>query len=174
MNFCCYFSFLQVFVHTKYVHIFLPLIIILLVAGVYARVSYFYDWIAETACTEFPDDVPSYFDCPVILGRAGETEPPTPPPIPSPTTAAPTITASPSSVELPKLTFLAWTPDRSLELCEGDCDTDDDCNGDDLVCLQRDGKEESNEVPGCSNPDGIANNVDVCIKAEDARRHRKG
>jgi hypothetical protein len=74
--------------------------------------------------------------------------------------------------------FVAWTPDRLLELCEGDCDSDDDCDGDDTVCFQRNGQEDSHEVPGCSNPDGVAFNLDVCTKKSlvevAARRERQG
>lgn len=35
------------------------------------------------------------------------------------------------------------------EKCEGDCDTDTDCQGD-LVCFQRRGKTKNADVPGCS------------------------
>lgn len=31
--------------------------------GVYARMSYFYDWIVETVCTRFPNDAPPYMEC---------------------------------------------------------------------------------------------------------------
>ena len=46
--------------------------------------------------------------------------------------------------------------DPRLELCEGDCDSDDECAGE-LTCFQRSGTEE---VPGCL---GLgANNKDYC------------
>lgn len=46
-----------------------------------------------------------------------------------------------------------------LGLCEGDCDTNDDCEGD-LVCYQR-SKYES--VPGCSGGEFDSYNNDYCI-----------
>eukprot|EP00531_Pseudo-nitzschia_arenysensis_P006910 CAMPEP_0116156508 /NCGR_PEP_ID=MMETSP0329-20121206/22869_1 /TAXON_ID=697910 /ORGANISM="Pseudo-nitzschia arenysensis, Strain B593" /LENGTH=467 /DNA_ID=CAMNT_0003653595 /DNA_START=73 /DNA_END=1476 /DNA_ORIENTATION=+ len=33
------------------------------VPGVYARISYFYDWIIDTVCDEFPEDSPPYMGC---------------------------------------------------------------------------------------------------------------
>ena len=33
------------------------------VPGVYARVSYFYEWIVATACSNFPDEAPEYMEC---------------------------------------------------------------------------------------------------------------
>ena len=31
--------------------------------GVYARISFFYDWIVETVCDNFPEDSPPYMEC---------------------------------------------------------------------------------------------------------------
>jgi len=33
------------------------------VPGVYSRISYFYDWIVDTVCAEFPDEAPQYMKC---------------------------------------------------------------------------------------------------------------
>ncbi len=33
------------------------------VPGVYARISYFYDWIIDTVCEKFPEDSPPYMGC---------------------------------------------------------------------------------------------------------------
>ena len=45
----------------------------------------------------------------------------------------------------PSLEDVDPDPTFKLDVCEGDCDGDDDCKGD-LVCFQRDGYRE---VPGC-------------------------
>jgi hypothetical protein len=62
---------------------------------VYARVSYFYDWIVDTACREFPDDAPSYMHC---GGISAATDSPTSVPTHLPTsevsTKAPTNTSN--------------------------------------------------------------------------------
>jgi len=53
-------------------------------------------------------------------------------------------------------------PDPSkipLQVCEGDCDTDDDCDIG-LVCFQR---EAFDNVPGCNNGDMDASLTDYCI-----------
>ncbi|CAB9505702.1 expressed unknown protein [Seminavis robusta] len=46
-----------------------------------------------------------------------------------------------------------------LELCEGDCDDDSDCEGE-LVCLLR---EIDDPVPGCLGPEGLASRTDFCV-----------
>ena len=46
-----------------------------------------------------------------------------------------------------------------LSLCQGDCDTDDDCQGD-LVCFLRDGGDA---VPGCSGGESENAGADVCV-----------
>ena len=47
--------------------------------------------------------------------------------------------------------------DDSYGLCQGDCDNDDDCIGEDLICEQRDANEP---VPGCLGEGG--NTADYC------------
>merc|ERR1719503_473706 len=69
------------------------------------------------------------------------------------TTAAPTSGSGP-----PTLTDFGWTA-TGLSLCQGDCDTDSDCNGG-LVCYHRD---DSSPVPGCSGT-GV-DQMDYCITA---------
>jgi hypothetical protein len=59
--------------------------------------------------------------------------------------------------QLEDLDFLDKDPSFTLALCQGDCDEDDDCEGD-LVCFQRDGDKP---VPGCSGSDGSRS--DYCI-----------
>ena len=61
-----------------------------------------------------------------------------------------------------ELLFLGWNVAQPLQECQGDCDTDEDCNSD-LICFSRDGLSNTNTVPGCSRPDLIPSNIDVCI-----------
>ena len=49
--------------------------------------------------------------------------------------------------------------DFPLGICQGDCDTDDECEGD-LVCFQRDAYEA---VPGCSGGESEYRGNDFCI-----------
>ncbi|KAG7342656.1 serine protease [Nitzschia inconspicua] len=142
--------------------------------GVYTRVSHFYGWIEETACTNFPDDVPSYMNCNLILGLPTEspTVSPTemspsyfPSDVPSET---PTVTMTPTAnatAAFPDIEIIAWTPKEKLGLCQGDCDSDSECiTG--LKCFQRQ-KEipETYLVPGCGDPRGLDLNVDICYNA---------
>jgi hypothetical protein len=60
---------------------------------------------------------------------------------------------------LPSLDFVGSNPSEKLKVCEGDCDDDDDCEGD-LICHYRD-KNDPNPVPGCSGSDSSRN--DYCI-----------
>ncbi len=64
------------------------------VPGVYSRISYFYDWIVDTVCEDFPHDAPPYMGCKVPL-----THQPTKRPTKSPT-AEPTEypTVKPSTI----------------------------------------------------------------------------
>jgi hypothetical protein len=55
-------------------------------------------------------------------------------------------------------------PTFKLGQCEGDCDTDSSCRGNDLVCLQR-GPYES--VPGCSGGETDATYSDYCVRNSD-------
>lgn len=77
---------------------------------------------------------------------------PTPPPISNP---------NPSSGFYPELVSFGGSPPAfrfPLGLCQGDCDSDKDCqNG--LVCYQRDGNQ--NQVPGCTGEDN--SKTDYCI-----------
>jgi hypothetical protein len=70
----------------------------------------------------------------------------------SPTTKTPTL-----------LPFLAWSEVFPLQICQGDCDNDDDC-AEGLVCKQRD---ISDPVPGCTPTasETLATNIDFCILA---------
>jgi hypothetical protein len=75
---------------------------------------------------------------------------------PAPATAAPVPTAE------PLLEVLGTDPNTSvikLLMCQGDCDEDDDCEGD-LICLQR---ERNEAVPGCSGSEGLGSKTDFCI-----------
>lgn len=67
--------------------------------------------------------------------------------------------ASPSTQPWPALTFKGdGLPAASYAKCEGDCDTDDDCMGDDLFCFHRDAYEP---VPGCGGTLMYA--MDYCV-----------
>lgn len=202
------------------------------VPGVYSRISYFYDWIVETVCEEFPSEAPDYMQCTtneylewILRGRDDATrkpgtmvpvltadptgkpsgtptlqysehptttEPtdrsseypslePTRSPNPSlsepPTVAhsfAPTITVAPSAIATeietleptrpkPMLLFVSWAPPFKLKECYGDCDEDDDCEGN-LVCFGRDRESDTFEVPGCTHPENFfPKNVDICV-----------
>jgi len=68
-----------------------------------------------------------------------------------------------SIIDLRKdLEFIAWSPTLKLLECQGDCDTDGDCEGG-FVCFKRNGEIETKEVTGCKLPELIAGNIDVCI-----------
>jgi hypothetical protein len=60
----------------------------------------------------------------------------------------------------PPLNTIAEDPTQTLQVCEGDCDSDADC-ADHLKCFNRGGLEP---VPGCSGT-GI-NNYDYCVYPE--------
>jgi len=160
------------------------------VPGVYARISYFYDWILETVCENFPDEAPLYMQCRpqssdsnpwvLILDRPTSnptkisTDVPTESPSIKPTTdsqvptVAPSITFYPSEAPanatdtpttLEEALFVTWNGSQ-LKECQGDCDNDDECEGD-LICFKR--NRETVSVHGCSGYDLIGQNVDVCI-----------
>jgi hypothetical protein len=121
--------------------------------------------------TNKPTEAPSIQDrissSPTKLTTTSKpTQLPTRPIVPiSPVSALPsTITNNTESpIDLRKdIEFVAWTPTVQLQDCQGDCDTDDDCQGD-FVCFKRNGETETYEVPGCKSPELIASNVDVCI-----------
>jgi len=50
-------------------------------------------------------------------------------------------------------------PSNPLGLCEGDCDNNNDCDGD-LICYQR---EKNVAVPGCDGGEGDNSRTDYCI-----------
>ena len=54
---------------------------------------------------------------------------------------------------------LKWSVTFPLDLCEGDCDTDDDCR-DGLKCFQRNGGDE---VPGCTGGKDNGSGTDFCV-----------
>lgn len=56
-------------------------------------------------------------------------------------------------------------PNFLLGRCQGDCDTDSSCRGNDLVCFQRAGPYES--VPGCSGGKDDATYSDYCVRTSD-------
>ena len=92
---------------------------------------------------------------------AQPTKPPTnPPPTPVPSKAP--IASSPNT--LPALVYAGnnGVPASAfpLKVCEGDCDSDGDCEGQ-LVCMPRNGGES---VPGCNGFDG--GNSDYCINLD--------
>eukprot|EP00980_Cylindrotheca_fusiformis_P003049 scaffold713_cov131-Cylindrotheca_fusiformis.AAC.7 len=81
---------------------------------------------------------------------------PTPDPSPGPTPAP----VSPAPVSHSKLP-LAFSENFPLGRCEGDCDSDDDCEHG-LVCFQR-GRYTS--VPGCSGGSSDSSRTDYCVEA---------
>ena len=75
----------------------------------------------------------------------------------------------PATNSLPELVDLGWTPATiPLSECQGDCDNDNQCQGD-LVCFEND-VGETNVPEGCS---GTANNhVDYCYRPQGMLRHK--
>jgi len=141
-------------------------------AGVYARISYFYEWITQMACINFPDDVPAYINCITVLGL--ETESPT---VELSGQAAQqnegtNVTTSSNSTP-PTLEFVAWSPDQPLKMCQGDCDTDADCEGD-LVCLTRTGDGPDVQVPGCEDDVELPRSLDFCVNGALLEAQRQG
>ena len=164
------------------------------VPGVYSRISFFYKWIVETACDNFPDDAPTYMKCnptfdfgsvfiftsnpsaaPTRRAIKEERELTTGAPTTSPTTREPTPTVSPMpsaapvrTTDAPAITkkdlqFVAWSPYALLRECQGDCDTDSECEGD-FICFKRNGEFDTKEVPGCApSEEEILPNVDICV-----------
>ena len=130
--------------------------------GVYSRISYFYDWIVETACAN-SNDVPSYFNCP-----AAPTDPPTPEPTESPSPAPSPAPNDVSFKSAKQLDYLGWNPSASYPLaeCQGDCDSDDNCD-EGLVCFQRHSGDTA--VPGCAAGTGIPAVADFCIQDPNRR-----
>jgi hypothetical protein len=147
-------------------------------AGVYARTSFFHDWIVQTSCSLSPDDAP--FDCSNISQVTSTTdvpssEPSAAPPSMEPTqgtadvpssepSAAPSMEPTQGSDTAVATSFVAWSPGRPLKQCEGDCDDDEDCDSSqgELICYQIAGMT----VPGCEGQ-RERSIADYCIKIED-------
>jgi len=90
--------------------------------------------------------------------------PATPAPVtPAPVTPAP-VTPAPEFLDQLELTDLENDLDSaSYEVCQGDCDDDDDCIGANTRCFQRGGDAPLLGVPGCTG-EGTAG-VDYCFNA---------
>ena len=70
----------------------------------------------------------------------------------SPPATLPTEATAPSPPNTPQILFLGseyCSEANKCGLCEGDCDSDDDCE-EDLICYQRDADED---IPGCEGVD---------------------
>ena len=63
----------------------------------------------------------------------------------------------------PEIKFLAADPTELLGRCEGDCDTDEDCEGD-LVCFQR---SDCMYTPGCDGGFNDYSRTDYCVRKSD-------
>jgi hypothetical protein len=78
-------------------------------------------------------------------------------------TSPPTKSTPKFDDEPVRLNPLSWSPPRAqlpLDLCQGDCDVDDDC-GPGLVCFQR--FKSNTQVPGCIGGDNDSTLMDYCI-----------
>jgi hypothetical protein len=72
---------------------------------------------------------------------------------------------SSTGTALPAVQFVALNPKNVLAICEGDCDSDADCEGT-LKCFQRNnGDEKTYLIPGCAEPLGINTGIDICYNA---------
>ena len=116
--------------------------------------------------TPEPTRFPSY--SPSVSPSASSSSNPTPAPAAEPTTPEPTRrpSGSPSTSQIPTVAPSAeptTTPQPSrkvlLGLCEKDCDTSDDCEGD-LICWQR--EFDDPPPPGCPDFD-TTSREDACI-----------
>lgn len=96
----------------------------------------------EPSVSFFPSEAPS-----------NRTDVPTETPTENPT-HTPTIYTPKEAL------FVSWGG-SVLKECQGDCDNDDECEGD-LVCYKR--NSERTDLPGCTNKELIGMNVDICIK----------
>ncbi|CAB9500347.1 expressed unknown protein [Seminavis robusta] len=88
---------------------------------------------------------------------------PSPRPSPRPTTAAPTSTDAPTWEPFGPIQFVGneqnfYAP-YPLGVCQGDCDSDDDC-AEDLYCFQR---TRYGAVPGCTGGEDFASTSDFCV-----------
>lgn len=57
---------------------------------------------------------------------------------------------------------ISWSDSFPLGLCAGDCDTDDECEGD-LVCFEH---EPNQAVPGCRGGEDNDSKTDYCIVSD--------
>jgi len=82
----------------------------------------------------------------------------------SPVNATDTLTATVNfDDEAVKINGISWSPPQSmlpLDLCQGDCDVDDDC-GPGLVCFQR--FTPRTAVPGCIGGQDDSSLMDYCV-----------
>ena len=113
-------------------------------------------------CTLPPTPQPT--SAPTLSPTPEPTLPPTPRPTPFPTTRAPTPWPTPGKPEDAIVQFLGNPPPQDLKRCEGDCDSDSDCEGN-LVCYQR---GPGDEIPGCTfstfwGSFPISDDTDVCV-----------
>ena len=60
------------------------------------------------------------------------------------------------------LDFFGWSPDTPFSICQGDCDSDDQCEND-LICFYNDGDDE-NIAGACSGT--VQSGVDYCYSSE--------
>jgi len=71
--------------------------------------------------------------------------------------------SSPTTTEIASSTLELRRPDcnrtHPCEICEGDCDSDEQCKGD-LKCFMRDGESDELSVPGCSG--SVQGTKDYC------------
>jgi len=161
------------------------------VPGVYARISYFYDWILETVCENFADEAPLYMQCqphssdededwviimdrPTLEPAKTPTDVPTESPSIVPTMESQVPTIYPSISMFPSDAFANLT-DAPTTLLEALFITWDgsqlqecqgDCDNDSecegyLICYKR--NSETIGIPGCTGDELIGQNVDICI-----------
>jgi len=83
------------------------------------------------------------------------------------TTAASAAAATPRTLQILDRTIVSCSLEAPCDECQGDCDTDEDCEGD-LICQQRGAAISETEavVPGC---DGVSySRTDFCVVADAA------
>ena len=133
--------------------------------GVYARISFFYDWIVETVCDNFPEDSPPYMECTTL-------SPPTNPTTDSPTikpTLRPTRTPVSTLSQFPTEALGNITDDDALWNITGDDAlwniTDDDID-DNLGSLEELASLEEavflSSMSGLQECEGDCDNDDEC------------
>ena len=84
-------------------------------------------------------------------------------PTPVPTSVPSAASSMPTSIRSLYSYGTGGSSDGTMSVCEGDCDSDDDCTGD-LLCFLR---SDSTAVPGCeSGGDGDISGYDYCFDRE--------